>query len=148
MRQLLYAMRFTGLATLVGEVGGVLRAATTSPSVVLTTTIGPDGVDGAVEALPGGLATFASEVTFTSETSFLESGAIAFGDGHLLRFTTLGHGYLGPSADPACRHGAVTWRVEGGEGQLAGASGLITSNFVMDDAMAVTDHHFGVLFVP
>ena len=40
------------------------------------------------------------------------------------------------------------WRVTGGEGQFAGASGLITSNFFVGDDLAVTDHHFGVLFVP
>jgi hypothetical protein len=41
----------------------------------------------------------------------------------------------------------VIWRVEGGEGQFAGASGLITSNFTIDEAGEVTDNHFGVIFV-
>jgi hypothetical protein len=39
------------------------------------------------------------------------------------------------------------WRVEGGEGQFAGARGLITSNFFVGEAGMVTDHHVGVTFV-
>ena len=147
MRRLVYAMRFTGQATPVGEAGGVLRAAMTAPSSVLTTTIGPDGVDGALKPLPGKEATFESEVVFTGDSSFLESGAIAFGDGHHLRFTTVGSGFLGSSADPSLKHGSVMWRVEGGAGQFAGASGLITSNFFVGEAGEMTDHHLGVLFV-
>jgi len=57
-------------------------------------------------------------------------------------------GHLAPSADPYRKHGAVAWRVEGGEGQFAGASDLITSNFFVDKGLAVVDHHFGVLLLP
>jgi len=87
-------------------------------------------------------------LTFTGETVFQEVGTIAFGDGHVLRFGTVDRGYLAPSADPALKHGTVMWRVEGGEGQFAGATGLITSNFFVGEDLAVTDHHFGVIFVP
>jgi hypothetical protein len=38
------------------------------------------------------------------------------------------------------------WRVEGDEGQFAGATGLVTSNFFVGANLEVTDHHFGVLF--
>jgi hypothetical protein len=37
--------------------------------------------------------------------------------------------------------------VAGGEGQFAGATGLITSNFFVGENGEVTDHHFGVIFV-
>jgi hypothetical protein len=84
----------------------------------------------------------------TSENSFIESGSIRFGEGnHHFRFSTVGQGYLGTSADPKLRHGSVIWRVEGGEGQFAGASGLITSNFTISEAGEVIDRHFGVIFV-
>ena len=39
------------------------------------------------------------------------------------------------------------WRVEGGEGQFAGANGYITSNFTLDEAGRVADNQFGVLYV-
>jgi hypothetical protein len=148
MPHVTYAMRFAGRATPAGPDGNVLRASTTSPSTAVTSRIGAEGLTGTVETVPGGDASFTSEVTFTSATDFLETGTIAFGDGHSLRFSTVGQGYLGPSADPTLKHGTVMWRVEGGEGQFVGASGLITSNFFGGEDLAVTDHHFGVLFVP
>jgi hypothetical protein len=148
MRQLIYAMRFAGRAEPVGSVGGALKAATSAPSSRLTATVGADGLTGTLEPAPGAEATFESEVTFTGETGFQEVGTIGFGDGHRLRFATVGSGYLAPSADPTRRQGAVTWRVEGGEGQFAGASGLITSNFLVDEGLGVVDHHFGVLLLP
>jgi hypothetical protein len=39
------------------------------------------------------------------------------------------------------------WRVESGEGQFAGASGLVTSNFTLSATGEVTDNHFGLIFV-
>ena len=148
MRQLVYAMRFTGRATPASPDGTVLKAATTAPSATVTSIVGSTGLAGTLEPAAGGTATFASEVTFTGATSFQDVGTIAFGNGHLLRFSTVGSGYLGPSPDPALKHGTVSWRVEGGEGQFAGASGLITSNVVVGEDLAVTDHHLGVLFLP
>jgi len=147
MRALVYAMRFTGQVTPVGIAGDVLEATTTGSGSTLTTTIGPDGLAADLETLPGGEATFASEVTFTGETRFQETGTIAFGD-HRLRFSTVGSGYLAPGADPRRQQGAVVWRVESGEGQFAGATGLITSNFFVGDDGAVVDHHLGVVILP
>jgi hypothetical protein len=64
-------------------------------------------------------------LTVTGETSFLESGSIRFADGnHRLRFSTVGQGYLADSPEPKLKSGAVMWKVDGGEGQFAGASGL------------------------
>jgi hypothetical protein len=147
MHELIYAMRFTGRVTPLSADGGVLTAATTAPSSTLTSTVRTDGLASDLRPTDGGEAVFASEVTFTSETRFQETGTIVFGDGNVLRFGTVGSGYLGAGPGSARRHGAVTWRVEGGEGQFAGASGLITSNFFVGDDLAVTDHHFGVIFV-
>jgi hypothetical protein len=148
MPELVYAMRFTGHATPAGSAGDVLNAATTAPSSTLSATVGPEGLAAALTRAEGGEATFVSEVTFTGATSFQEVGTIAFGDGHRLRFSTVGSGYLDASANPRRKHGTVTWRVDGGEGQFAGASGLITSNFFLDDDLEITDHHCGVLFLP
>jgi hypothetical protein len=147
MKQIIYAMQFKGQ----GGPGGspnVLKAMTNSSSCTVSTVIGPDGVNGSVQPAAGGKASFESEVTITGETSFLESGSIRFGDGaHRLRFSTVGQGHLGDSAEPKVKSGAVMWRVEGGEGQFAGASGYITSNFTMDEGGHVTDNQFGVIYV-
>jgi hypothetical protein len=147
MRQLVYALRFTGRATPTGADGGILAVTASAPSSTLTAVVGPGGLAGRFEPVAGGEAHFASEVTLTGATSFQGVGTIAFGGGHRLRFSTVGSGNLGAGPDPAVRHGAVTWRVEGGEGQFAGASGLITANFFLAADLAVTDHHLGVVFL-
>lgn len=148
MREVIYAMRFSGQAEPVGEVGNVLKAATSAPSSTLSSTVGADGLTGTLASASGDAATFESEVTFTGETSFLETGTIGFGDGNQVRFSTVGSGYLAPSADPERKQGTVMWRVEDGVGQFAGATGLITSNFFVDGGLGVVDHHFGVLLLP
>ncbi len=148
MQQLIYALRFQGQAEPVGSAGDTLRARTTALGASLTTTFGTDGVTGRLDTVPGTTATFESEVTFSSATNFQEVGTIDFGAGHRLRFSTVGTGYLGPATDEGRRYGAVAWQVESGEGQFAGATGLITSNFIVDAQLGVVDHHFGVLLVP
>ena len=145
MKQIIYAMQFKGQGGPDGS-PNVLKAMTSSPSCTLTTVIGSEGVQGSVQSAAGRKASFESEVTVTGDTSFLESGSIRFGDGnHQLRFSTVGRGYLGDSPKPTVKSGAVMWRVEGGEGQFAGASGYITSNFTLDEAGHVADNQFGVL---
>ena len=105
------------------------------------------GIASALDLADGDSAEFTSQVTFTSPSSFQEIGSISFGHGTVLHFTTVGSGFLGPSADPTRQHGAVMWRVERGEGQLAGATGLITSNFFVGQNLEIVDHHFGVLLI-
>ncbi|MBA2598075.1 MAG: hypothetical protein H0V00_15735 [Chloroflexia bacterium] len=148
MREVIYAMHFSGQAEPVGEVGNVLRAATSAPSCTLISTVGPDALVGVLASAAGGEATFESEVTFTGERSFQEVGTIGFGTRHQLRFSTVGSGYLAASADPGRRQGAVMWRVEGGAGLFAGASGLITSNFFVDEGLGIAAHQLGVLLLP
>jgi hypothetical protein len=101
-----------------------------------------------VQPTEGGTATFESEVTMTGESSFLESGTIAFGDDHRVRFSTVGQGYVTAGAEPGTSHGTGMWQIDGGEGQFAGATGLITSNAVLDENLGVVDHQFGVIYVP
>ena len=148
MREVIYTLRFTGKAAPVGTAGNMLKAATTAPSASFASRIGPDGLSSSSQPIDGNEATFASEVNFTGETSFLESGTIAFGNGNTLQFSTVGSGYLGSSAEPGIIHGTVIWKVDEGTGQFAGATGLITSNFFVTEGLEVTDHHFGVLLLP
>lgn len=148
MGQLIYTMQFKGQAAPVGGATGVMKATATAASCSITTVVGPEGVQGMLQPAAGGQATFESQVTLTGENAFQEVGSIAFGDGgHRVHFSTVGQGYIGPSAEPGLQHGSVIWRIERGEGQFAGASGLITSNFFVSATGAVTDNHCGVIFV-
>ena len=149
MHQLMYIMQFKGYAAPVGTTPHVLQVITIASSCTITTAIGAEGVRGSLQPTVGSKAAFESTMTFTAETVFQASGSIAFGEGgHRLFFRTVGQGYLGPSAEPGLKQGAVTWHVDRGEGQLAGASGLITSNFCVSATGEVSDYHCGVLWVP
>jgi hypothetical protein len=91
---------------------------------------------------------YKTHVTFTGETSFTESGRISVGhNGDALMISTVGEGYIAPSADPAVLHGAVIWRIDKGEGAFEGASGLLTSNFQLKpDTGEVSEHQVAVIF--
>ncbi len=147
MRHIIYCMQFKGTAT-PGSETGTLKATTSAISASAKTVVGPDGVEGAFIPAEGGMAYFESEVHMTGKDSFAESGTITFGDGdHTLTFSTVGQGQLRPCADPKEMAGAVTWQVDSGEGQFTGASGYITSNFLVSGTGEVTDYHFGLIFL-
>ena len=147
MRHLIYCMQFKGTAT-PGSDQGVLKATTSATSASVKTIVGPDGVEGVFAPAEGGMAFFESEVRMTAGENFTESGTITFGEGdHGLRFSTVGQGQIIPKADSKELSGAVTWKVEGGDGQFEGASGFITSNFLVNAEGAVTDYQFGVIFL-
>jgi hypothetical protein len=86
----------------------------------------------------------------TGETSFAEDGTMTFGEERdLIRFSTVGDGFLGPSPEAGMLHGSVIWHVEGGEGGFAGATGLITSNFLFGaEAGEVAEKQVITLFLP
>jgi hypothetical protein len=158
MSQIIYTMQLKGEMTPVGTSPNVMKATMVANGVSLT-VVGHSGLQAILEPATGKQATFESdvtllggfetaEVTSAGEGGFKETGTISFGEGeHRLRFSTIGQGYIGPTAEPNLRQGAVMWQVEGGEGQFQGAQGLITSNFIISDADEVTDHHMGVIFV-
>jgi hypothetical protein len=95
-------------------------------------------------------ASYANHATFTSESTFRETGTISFDDGDgEVDVDTVGEGTLGPSAEPEVLHGALIWRITEGRGRLEGASGLITSNFLLRPATGeFEDRQTAVLFLP
>jgi hypothetical protein len=145
MKPITYSLQFRGRATSIRS--DRLRLRLTAPSAALVTTVGPTGVRGAFEDVPGEEATFESELSLGGQSTFDDAGTIEFGRGNVLRFHSVGMGRLGSCPDPNLRHGTVVLKVEGGDGQFAGAEGLITSNFFVSDTGEVTDNHFGVIFV-
>lgn len=94
-------------------------------------------------------ASYENHAVHTGETTFQEAGTIRFGEGEdELQIATLGEGTLGPCADPDLLHGVVTYRITGGGGRFAGASGLITSNFLLSPATGdFEERQVAVVFV-
>src|SRR6266478_8879783 len=148
MKELVFALEFRGGAAPVPGSDKKLQAKTSATSQTLRSVLKADGILASVESAGGGSASFESEVEIVGEGAFVESGSIRYGDAGRVSFRTLGRGILGASPQAGLQRGAVLWEVTGGEGALAGAQGIITSNFTVGPQGYVVDNHFARLFVP
>ena len=95
-----------------------------------------------------GEALLEARVSLMEEEAFELAGSISFGRGTALRFRSVGRGAFGPWPEPGLRLGTAVCEIDGGSGRLASASGRITSSFLISDTGDLTDHQFGLLFVP
>jgi len=147
MRQIGYAMQFRG--TVEQQVGkeDELWVKTGSTTNSLTTALGAGGPTLAIDEAAAERASFTSKVQMLEDGSSTEDGTIDFGEAGTLHFTTIGTGWMGPSADDQLGHGAIIWRIDGGTGPLEGASGIITSNYTISSHAEVCDSQWGVIFV-
>jgi hypothetical protein len=142
MRPITYSLQFRGQAT---ERGGGLRKEASAPPCALLTSLGHDGVEGHYVWAPDDDEAFlASTVTLGDDGTFDEEGTIVFSVGHAVRIR--GRGRIDSSPDRNLRHGTIVWRVTGGEGRFEGASGRITSNFLLSDTGDLTENQLGVIF--
>jgi hypothetical protein len=149
MKELVFALEFRGSVAPVAGSDKKLQARTSAVSQTLRSVLKPDGIQGSIEtSTGGGSASFESEVEIVGEGAFVESGSFRYGDAGRVSFRTVGRGILGASPQAGLQRGAVLWEVMGGEGALAGAQGLITSNFVVSAGGAVVDNHFTRIYVP
>lgn len=148
MKELVFALEFRGSAAPVPGSDKKLQAKTSATSQTLRSLLKADGIQASVESASGGSASFESEVEIVGEGMFVESGSIQYGDAGKVSFRTVGRGIMAPSPVAEIQHGAVIWEVIGGEGRLAGAQGLITSNFTVAAQGEVVDDHFARLFLP
>lgn len=147
MRQLLYVMQFRGRVIGNDNTYRSLRTTAFAPSCTTTTVIGAAGLSCAIEPVAGERATFESQMS-TDEANRLRGVAtVTFGAAsHRLYLSVFGHSDLdGTASSPS--HRSIAWKVERGEGQFAGASGLITSNLVVGSAGELTDSQLGVIFL-
>jgi hypothetical protein len=85
------------------------------------------------------------ELEVREDGSLEEAGVLTFGADAELTFRA--HGLLSASLDPGVRHGTAVLEITGGSGRLAGARGFVTSNFLLAESGALTDHHVGLLFL-
>ncbi len=118
MQRIIISGRFSGTAE--APAGDPLQ---TDPQGTSTSLDGPDVSN----------ASYRNHVTYTGPTTFAETGTIVFDDGDAeLDIASVSDGVLEPSAEEPFLRGAVAYRITGGRGRFEGASGLITSNFVLD----------------
>jgi hypothetical protein len=148
MREIAFALRFTGHGGPMPGSTTKRQARTIAPSQVWRTVIAPTGMSGVVETVPGESAVLESRVERFADGSFVEDGTITYGRAGSIGFDTVGRGHVGPAPDGRGSHGVVMWRITHGDGGLAGAQGLITSNFTASLDGLVTDDHVARLYLP
>ncbi len=147
MRELVFALEFRGRGGAMPGSDSLRHARTTAPSQLLRTVISPGAIQSQVERLAGEEAVLESRVERFPDGAFVEDGTISYGSAGTIRFSTVGRGCAGPSPVAGRVHGAVIWTVTGGDGCLAGAKGLITSNFTVEADGQVVDHHITRLYI-
>lgn len=124
----------------------------TAQSVQITTLIETQGVAAKIEPVPGQGAVMTNTAVLSHDGQlFFEWGTINFGgDANTLSFSSIGAGTLlgAPDAD-GFSHGTVMWKIDSGTGTFAGATGAITSNFLINlDTDELIDYHFYIVYLP
>jgi hypothetical protein len=108
------------------------------------TAVGPGVLDAELHARGTRLST---RLVFADEDTFRGSGTLDFGHGDTIAFRSAEDGTLTRSADGRLHHGTWILSIVAGEGRYAGATGRITSNFVLSPDGEVTDEQVVVLFM-
>jgi hypothetical protein len=150
MREVIYTMHFRGQASRSSGDSTVLKSTSSGTSCTMETVVRADGVSTTIHAVAGDLAFLECELRLTPPDRFDGKGVLSFGDGneHALRFATIGGGHLEKSAEHGKMAGSASWRVEGGEGQFASATGFVASTLTISDDGDLSEYHCGMIFLP
>jgi hypothetical protein len=142
MRRIVIATRYEGEAD--APSGDPPQTDPRARSVSLEAALA-DGSDAGIDR-----ASYENHAVFTGESSFSEMGTIRYDDGDgELEIATLSDGTLGPCGDPDVLHGAAVYRITGGGGRLAQATGLVTTNFLLWPATGqFEEQQVAIVFVP
>jgi hypothetical protein len=132
---------------------GADEAPAIASSATLSTMIGKSGVTASLTPLPGLTARLDNSFTLNQDgTLFFEWGTVTFGEhGDQIAFSSVGPGYLLGQPDPSSpmQQGTVMWKITGGSGFFAGATGAIVSNFLVNPATGeLTDNHAYLVYLP
>ena len=115
----------------------------------MRTVVGLSGAETTLLPADGDMAFVEAELRLVGDDAFEGSGVLAFGDEgeHSLRFSTAKTGQLGPSGEPGMMAGAVSWRIDGGTGRFASASGYIASTFTVSESGELNEYQCGQIFL-
>jgi hypothetical protein len=122
-------------------------------SAALTTIIGKNEVSARLTPVPGLTATLENSFALNQDGNlFFEWGSVTFGEsGDRITFSSIGVGYLLGQPDPSSpmQQGTVMWKVTGGSGFFANATGAIVSNFLVVPATGeLIDNHLYLVYLP
>jgi hypothetical protein len=142
MQRIVMTTHFRGEAA---EPSGAPPSTDPQASSVSLEAVTADGSDAGIDR-----ASYENHAVFTGESTFAETGTIRFGDGDgELEIATLSDGTLAPCAESGALHGAAVYSINAGRGRFEGASGLITTNFLLWPAKGeFEERQVAVVFVP
>ena len=146
MNQITYTSQFNGRFEPANDNGTTLKGRTSAPRC--TIVVEERARNGARVPRELGGAEIKSTVIYTSATTFQQYGTISFENSKdRLHFSTQGQGHIADDPSKTLKLGSAILRIDRGDGRFRQASGLITSNFVVNNDGEVTDNQVGVVQV-
>ena len=140
MNRINYSTQFTGTCETSDYSKGAFKTSTVAP---IGSIFAADG-EGSVSVADAGDAEIKSTMVLTGNGTFQQYGTITFVDGRdRIHFSTQGQGRIEESTDG--KQASATLKIDRGEGRFRDASGLIASEFSVDENGNVTDNQIGAV---
>jgi hypothetical protein len=148
MRQVIYSMHFRGQASSSTDAAKTLKTTSSGTSCTMKTVVGPTGVETTLHPAAGDLAFLESQIHLSADHRFQGAALLSFGeDGqHGLQLQTQ-DGHLMPSGITGMMSGSVTWKVTGGSGRFASATGFVASTFTLADDGELSEYQCGLVLI-
>jgi len=139
MNRINYSTQFTGTCETSDYSDGAFKTRTTAPIGSIFAEAG----EGTVSLSAAGDAEIKSTIVLTGNGTFQQYGTITFEDSRdRLHFSTQGQGRI---EDGAEKHATATLKIDRGEGRFHNASGLISSNFSVNEHGDVIDNQIAAV---
>ena len=139
MNRINYSTQFTGTSETTDYSDGAFKTSTVAP---IGSIVAEDG-EGTVSLSNVSDAEIKSTVVMTGNGTFQQYGTITFEDSRdRLHFSTQGQGRI---EDGAEKRASATLKIDRGEGRFQNASGLIASEFNIDENGNVTDNQIAAV---
>ena len=139
MNRINYSTQFTGTSETTDYSDGAFKTSTVAP---IGSIVAEDG-EGTVSLSNVSDAEIKSTVVMTGNGTFQQYGTITFEDSRdRLHFSTQGQGRI---EDGAEKRASATLKIDRGEGRFHNASGLIASEFSVDEDGNVTDNQIAAV---
>lgn len=140
MNRINYSTQFTGTCETSDYSDGAFKTSTVAP---IGSIFAEEG-EGTVALVNDSNAEIKSTMVLTGNGTFQQYGTITFEDSRdRIHFSTQGQGRIDESADG--KQASATLKIDRGEGRFRAASGLISSDFSVDENGNVTDNQIGAV---
>lgn len=148
MEPIVFCLHFRGQASRGTDKRSLFRVTASAPSCNLSTELSDSGVSAKISVLPGDMAFSESELEITGSDAFSGHASLSFGDGpHAIELAAVAPGHLESGDSSESMTGAITWHIQSGEGQFAGAKGFVTSVLTLREDGQFSEVQTGVVYL-